>query len=281
MTRNNLKTVELMQPTPEPIEAASPATPVPAPASIPNSFVNIGGEMGRLQTEREEGIALKKVTMQQARQWLAQSHDLSLQGAGKETEAAELADRATGALFDINVNASVSLEEITGAIKDVYGCKMKGKGNEKLSVPIGHPEASKTPAGRGDAIRKRIVRLSQATEYVNDPDKGSAFFVALPVDKVDEILLAVNRGSLSPWSAYEKMTELKSKAKNGATPLAFDVKRLAEITNTLQQAGSPLVAVQNKALKLAYTDLLMAIILLNNEVTRIIETGEHETDTND
>jgi hypothetical protein len=90
---------------------------------------------------------------------------------------------------------------------DVYGYKTKANG-----------EQSKTPEGDGEVIRKRVIRIAQAHAYASGDSKDCGkLFDGLPVEakgEIEAILLDVDSGELSVFTAYGKIAEVAKKYRD-------------------------------------------------------------------
>jgi hypothetical protein len=179
-----------------------------------------------------EQVSLKLTMMQTARQQLAHANDLFAEGEGKSKEATEIADEAAMTLYQGRTDGVVSADEVSGALGDVFGYKAKSDG-----------KPGKTPAGQGEAIRKRVVRATAAYDHLNGGD-GGRFFEGLTADSTtaDGLTLAdvvhnVGTGAMSIWTAYEKFAEIK-REHTVKTDIAFDAKRIAGIVGSLSEEGA-------------------------------------------
>ena len=188
-------------------------------------------------------IADKMAIMGAVRQRLAEAADLYKAGDDKRDEATAIADKAAVNLYQARSKGSISGEEVSAILGDVFGYKPKTDGTP-----------GKTPAGNGEAIRKRVVRAVAADNYVsgNDVDK---FFDGLPADEIGAVLNAVSAGDMSIWTAYEKFAEIKREhaVKN---EMAFDAKKIAAITDRLSASDAVAIMQGNPALIAAYAGLM-------------------------
>jgi hypothetical protein len=197
-------------------------------------------------------------TQQEARQLLAEARDLFVQGEGKAEEAKEVSARAGMLLSTARFAGAMTGEQVSAALIDIFGAKAKADGSP-----------SKTPLGQGEAIRKRVVRLADAQDYV-DGTRETGFFKDLPKDKVREVLGEFKNGHLGFWAAYEAFAAVK-RENASPVPLAFNAKKIAEIVITLGKEGDGAegavnVLLSNKALRDAYADLWEMIRLVAGEV---------------
>lgn len=203
-------------------------------------------------TEKAEQSA----TMQQTiRQTLAEAKDLLSAGDAKAKEARALTAVAGLSLYQGKVNALFSIEQVNGILGDQFGYKMKQDGT-----------ASKTPDGEGEAIRKRVMRMVQAHDYVVS-DEATKFFEPLDKDDVSNVLAQIESGDLSIYSAYDILTEYSRKAKQ-TIPTAFNPKAILKLVDTM--TSQPLNAIE------AFTgenagDLIAAYVALNDAVNVILQ----------
>lgn len=208
--------------------------------------------------ETSEGVANNLQVKQQARQLLAQAKDLYGEGGAKENEAKEVAAKAAILLSGARFNGSMTSEEVSAALGDIFGYKAKADGTP-----------SKTPDGQGEAIRKRIVRLADANDYVNGA-RETGFFKDMPADKVRDIIGQFRNNQLGFWASYEAFGALKREMAV-PVPLAFNVKRIAEIAETLGKDGAVKAFMANKALRDAYGSLWAIIRVVGEEVAEQME----------
>lgn len=199
----------------------------------------------------------KLQVQQEARQRLAEAKDLWAMGAERAEEAKEIAAKASLLLSTARIAGELSADEVSGALGDIFGYKPKKDGSP-----------SKTPNGQGEAIRKRIVRLSAASEYLANPTSQDGFFKGCPEDRVRDILNRTVNGDLGFWAAYEEFAALK-REQMVSVPLAFNSKRIAEIAETLQKDGAAKAFVNNAALRQAYSALWAIIRVVGEEAAEM------------
>jgi hypothetical protein len=213
--------------------------------------------------ETVEAVANKSQQLSEARQRLAEAADLYGEGTAKEAEANEAAAKAALLLTTARTAGTITADELSGILGDQFGFKLK-----QDKTP------SKTPDGRGEAIRKRIVRLVQGFQHINGGD-GGRFFETIPEDATDDngrtvsdIVEGALKGDIGFWASYEALAEIK---KNSATRLdaAYDPKRIAALAEKLQEEGAASKFVNNRALVDAYTALRDMINIIGEEVAQL------------
>ena len=192
---------------------------------------------------------------QQARQLLAEARDKFDQagserggddklGTGLVREAKEIAAKAALLLTTARINNEITAEQVNGILGDIFGFK-----------PMKDGKPGKTPMGQGEALRKRIQRLTTARDYVSGANT-QGFFENCPTDKVREVLDQTLNGTRPFWQAYEDLATIKNSLRTPPPPLAFNVKKIIEIAETLKKEEAVKMFVENEALVDAYADLL-------------------------
>lgn len=268
--------------------APSPVTDEGTPApetgtgnvvSLPNRDAPVDYLQAR-EAAKASALAMKAQSEQAARQKLAEAHDLELQGGDKAKEAKALTDEASFLLYVVRSEGAMTSDQLTALIADQYGYKPK---KDKGELPIkgaNHPDASKTPFGNGEALRKRIVRAVALKDFITangETDAGGNFFEGLTPDNADsdgntfaDVLAAVDSKSLSLWTAYDKLTKIKGNAKTPASP-AFIPKAINAIRETLAAniAESANVWLDNDELADAYASLRAILTIVGQEAGRI------------
>lgn len=183
--------------------------------------------------ERKSILQRKQNEEQRIRQQLAEIADLQAAGAENAQEVAEKkANLATEMFFDIR-DGIFQLNQVSGMLGDVFGYRKKG--DAKVRVSPGDKNASATPFGEGEAIRKRVVRAVQAHDYVEN-DVSTALFADAKPDDVRDILnrIGADEDGLSIWSAYDAFGKLKQR-NNERPAAAFDPKKVAALTDALSE----------------------------------------------
>lgn len=201
--------------------------------------------------DRSKVIADKLRILGTVRQGFAEAKDLFDAADGSTVSATEIADRNAVSLYQAKTAGYIQGEEISAVLGDIFGYKPKKDG-----------KPGKTPAGQGEAIRKRIVRAISADDYVQNGD-GGQFFEGLPEDEIEGVLNAVHSGSLSLWTAYERFAEIK-RDHVVKTEAAFDPKRIAALVEALSQDGSSAIVNGNPALLAVYDALTTVLNIITN-----------------
>lgn len=178
-------------------------------------------------------------------QRLAEAKDLYNGGDENVQKASAIVNEVGVALYQARVRNILSADDVSDLLGNQFGFKMKG--DAKKTVPAGDKNASKTPAGNGEAIRKRIVRAVQAYEYVHE-NASNAFFEALPTAKVGKVLDGLphpgengqwvqpeDGDAISLWAAYDRLAEIKRDNATDAMPLAFNFRRIAMVNAELER----------------------------------------------
>jgi hypothetical protein len=214
--------------------------------------VSKGNLFAKKAEEKAAEIAQKLTLMGSVRQRLAHAADLFREGGDKDKEATEIAAEAAKALYQARIGGVLSPDEVSGALGDVFGYKPKADGTP-----------GKTPAGQGEAIRKRVVRAAQATDYVTGGD-GGAFFTGLPEDEVSQVIREVENGTLSIYTAYDKFGEIKRGNATRVDP-AFDPKRIGAIVEKLSEKGAAERLRASPSLITAYAALIDVLNVLGEE----------------
>jgi hypothetical protein len=210
----------------------------------------------------------KHAILTNTKQRLSQAADLYSEGGAKAKEGQEIAEVCAVDLFKARADGILSADELSTILGDSFGWKVKAnKGDPNTPVKGGDPNASKTPFGPGEAIRKRVVRAVQAHEYVTGTD-ASKFFDGLPTDKVQDILDRTRNGQLSIWSAYDYMGDIKRENVTRVNP-AFDPKAVAKFVEALREKGAAAQFVANPDLQDAYLALYDMIVEIDREAGQL------------
>ncbi len=150
-------------------------------------------------------------------------------------------------------------EEVSALLGDRFGFVPKKDGTP-----------GKTPFGEGQAIRKRVVRMVSAAEYVADETLGGRFFEGIPQEDVADVLNGLNNGTVSIWTAYDQLTELR-KANNERADMAFDPKKIATITASLSTGAAADRLANSAALRAAYAGLQDALAVASEAAGRLMQ----------
>lgn len=261
--------------------SGSAAAPINPETETAHRVVNIRPAKGARssifdmdETPVGESVGHKLQVSQEARQTLAQAKDLWDASAGQSVEAEELSAKAALQLSTAAIAGEMSPQEVSGALGDVFGFKPKADGS-----------TGTTPAGQGEAIRKRIVRLTAAKRFVDSGEAADGFFKGMVPDAQATIKLKDNRnvdvtpkdvikmtfnGELGFWAAYEAFAAIK-RSTQVPVPLAMNVKRIAEIAEYLQKDGIAEQFVKNGTLRQAYKSLWTIIRVVAEEAGELAQ----------
>lgn len=251
MTKTKTKTN-----APAPAMTASPAAPMnAAPASVEPAKGNMFTDYSRTVAK---DIAAKADLLSLSKQRLAHAADLYADGKTKNGEAVEVANTGALPLYQGRIAGLFSNAEVSAALQDTFGCKQKGAGPDAPSVPAGHPDASKTPHGAGEHLRKRIVRAVAAFEYSTGQDDGGKFFAGLPADEIEQVCRELNNGYISLFTAYERFADIR-KEHTARTEQAFNPKHIESLCDSLAKPEAVSIIKGNPELLSAYAALAVMI----------------------
>lgn len=210
----------------------------------------------------------------EVRQRLAEAADLSSKGELFADEAQAVSSTAIRLLYQGRSNGLLSNEEVSGYLGDVFGFKGTGKGKGKVFA-AGHPNAGKTPAGLGEPIRKRVIRLEQAERYATsqDGEEVPTFFRGLDKEAVSQVLNEVENDNLTGWQAYGRFAEMKREASEKRVNPAFDAKKVVALAATLGTDEAINTLAGDPGLLKAYGTLLNVLRMIDDD-PRIIAAGE-------
>ena len=219
--------------------------------------------------QRQQFLQNKQQLISEINSSLADVVKLAEQGGKSEQEAMEKSQTAALKLYQGWTSGALDAGQVTELLGRKFGAKEKG--NSKHRVPWASGDnASSTPFGMGEAIRKRVVRAVRAHEFVqSNGTEGVAFFDTLDVDAVRDELNKVNSGQLSVHTLYDNLAKLKTEANSGnRAPLAFDAARVTKLTNALSEDMSKtlLAIATSESLFNAYADLRDMINVCFNEL---------------
>lgn len=209
----------------------------------PSKGTRKGGFFSSVATEMSEKIADKMALLGAVRQTLAEAKDLFLLGAEKANEATDTANKAAVRLYQARATNVVSPEEVSSILGDQFGFKITPKG-----------EVSKTPDGQGEVIRKRIVRMVQARDYVSNDNPGT-FFNGVDKDAVEEVVAGVDDGEYSIFYAYDLLAKIKSEGRGPSVKPAFNPRTITGILKDLSEPGAMDKLGSNALLRAAYAEL--------------------------
>lgn len=243
---------------------AKPAPTAPKADETAKAGTITGALSGRREMLQKDGEA-KAQTVSAVKQRLAEAADAFKSGDDRATEATQIADKA-GVILYQGLVTDWTMDEVNSIIGDAFGFQKKG--DAKRRVNSGDPEASKTPYGKGNTLRQRVVRMAQAVEHLDgEPGKGQ-FFASLPKDAdkdVKAVVEQVNSGELSLFSAYDKFAAIKSNYREPVA-IAFDPKKIAQINEQLGNAKAVSIIGDSDELLDEYAELLDILGTLNTAI---------------
>lgn len=184
------------------------------------------------------------------RQRLAQAADAFKEIGDEANEATEIAADAAFRLYQAQRDGLLSKDEVSAVLGDAFGYKPKQDGSP-----------GKTPAGKGEDIRKRVARLYAASRYVN-AGEADAFHKDMPTEGVATILGSMEQGGVTIWTAYDSLGKLKAEGRPDAVPPAFNPKTIASMVEKLTASGAVAAIGENAALQTAHLALRDALCVL-------------------
>lgn len=259
--RNTNSNKPTPQPQPETTAQASETAKLDTAKKV-NAFEVADAKIS--DTAREKALLVAN-----AKQRLAEAKDLFAAGDEKAKEGSAIADKASVALYQGRAAGTVSAEEVSAVLRDIFGAKKKNDGSD-----------SKTPDGQGEMLRKRIVRMTQAHEFVvlDDVSAASGFFAGVPDDAVGEIeavIASVDAGDLSIYSAYDQFAEIKREHTERVN-FAFDPKKIAALNEALGKPEAIEKLAASTALFDEYVTLSKMLRVLGEGVTAIREAQSEQ-----
>lgn len=235
----------------EPQEVEAKAAPDKEPVQSAASMIQRPSLFATAATSDENRLQRKAEIMGRVRQELAEVADLTNQSGEVSAQAMEISARAGAELFGAMSERLITSEELTATLGDMFGYEVKKDGSP-----------SKTPKGQGAAIRKRVVRLTQAADYVNGGET-TRFFDKLPEEDVEDIVNLVKNGDRSIWTAYEDLGKIK-RDNQSRVEFAFDPKKIAGLVESLSKDGAADVIAQSNDLRQAYGALWDTLTAIGN-----------------
>lgn len=220
--------------------------------------------MAGVEIDLASDVAKKALVMGSIRQKLALAADTFRDGNGMTKEATGYADEAATGLYQAISDGLVSKDEVSPVLGDYFGFKPKKGPGGIGEVP------GKTPAGEGEAIRKRINRLIAARDFA----KGEhiAYFDGCPTDEIADVLNGVDNGTKSLWTAYEDLAAIVADHKE-KTNAALDPKKVRAMADALSGTAAVQAFATNPALVEAYV-LLSKMIALVDETAALLTAEE-------
>lgn len=203
----------------------------------------------------KEEVQRKIDLLSKAKQRLAEANDLMQEGGKKSDEARNIASEASTQIVALIIAGSLNRAETSSLLRDQFGCKEKGGTGR---VPAGDPKASQTPFGLGEDLRKRIVRMEMANDFLVNPEEHEGFFVGLDPADIAPVFERAAKGEISVWSAYDAFAKAKLEARD-PIKMAFDPKKVIAFTAMLAPANAASMIWENKELRTAYDGLYASL----------------------
>lgn len=203
----------------------------------------------------KEEVQRKIDLLSKAKQRLAEANDLMQEGGKKSDEARTIASEASTQIVALIIAGSLNRAETSSLLRDQFGCKEKGGTGR---VPAGDPKASQTPFGLGEDLRKRIVRMEMANDFLVNPEEHEGFFVGLDPADIAPVFERAAKGEISVWSAYDAFAKAKLEARD-PIKMAFDPKKVIAFTAMLAPANAASMIWENKELRTAYDGLYSSL----------------------
>lgn len=259
MTKAKTKTAQ-----PQPEVAAAVSQDV-AEAAAQETIDNVhpigkGGKRRSIFDDFETTVSASKADkmrlMGTARQQLAEAADAQSEAGLEGEKALKLASKAAMTLYQGQMAGLLGKDEVSAMLGDVFGFKSKKDGSP-----------SRTPAGPGEAIRKRLVRLDAARSYVDNPEEHDGFFSGVSLDNyeidgetrpgVASILAQFEQGDLTIWRAYDHFGQAK-RDSTSRVATAFNPVTLAKMAAEIAEGGAQAM-LNNPSLIPAYKALADAL----------------------
>lgn len=185
----------------------------------------------------------------EARKELETANEFYAKGVGEADKAEEYAVRAGRRLYQARTTGLMAPDEVSALLGSVFGFKLKQNG-----------EQSKTPEGRGEDIRKRVVRAHAAKEFV-ETGEGGTFFEGLEPSDIQPMLTELDNGTRTIWSVYQTLTDMKAANRDPVKP-AFSERAIMAIASELNKEGSGEQFRANPALIAAYAELVQIVNMI-------------------
>lgn len=190
-------------------------------------------------------VEQKLATLDTAKAAFEDAKALYAAGDDKAAQGDEMADIGAKALYNCQLEGSVTKEETSALMGQIFGYKAK---------PDGTP--SKTPAGQGEVIRKRIVRAVDAANYLNGNGDCPKFLEGVELGDAASVIGQFEAGHISIFTAYDKLGKLKEKA---TLHPAYNPAMLAKIAAELLKPEAAKAIAKSPELLGAYTALAIAM----------------------
>lgn len=199
-----------------------------------------------LEERLAEKAAIREAIKDDITTLIAESEKLEGDTQEIETTLRELQSRPADRLFRALIGQYFTMPEVNALLLGAFGPKITSTGKE-----------SKTPQGKGEVIRKRVVRAYQATSYCLDPESDCPKFLeGVDMETITPIVsdLISETPSQSVFTVYDVLGSLKEKEKVPSHLNANAILKLAKAI--VENAGT--IADDAKALE-AYAGLHEAL----------------------
>lgn len=242
------------------ITLVAPDMSEPIPAAVSEAFIAEETETSGLQPfggihrMANDRIARKSQRAGIARQKFAQAIELGSDEKSLATEAEQVSAEGAKYLYEGQRDGDFTAAEISNILIEYFG-----------AVPKSDGSPGKTPMGRGSDIRKRLVRLAAAYEYVSDENNpGNSYFAGLPREDVQGVLINYENDHRSLWETYGDFDAIK-KEHASATPLALNEKGILKLLASLEDNNITALAFENEKLMTAYAGLYAQLAVVGAE----------------
>lgn len=213
--------------------------------------------MGMVESETPKALDLgatlsarmtqKRQVTEQAKALLSEAIALEGNASAASNAVSETQGKAINILAQGVIAGLLDKPQVSAMLGDTYGYKTKADGTP-----------GKTPDGAGSTLRKRVVTLAEAYDYVNG-NIAEADKPRWMADKTPEMLAPIVtqwlEGNLSPWQAYKDATERDSKP---SVALPFDHAKLLKLCEALGDDTTLAAIRANPALVEVYTAIATA-----------------------
>lgn len=214
-------------------------------------------KFAKLASNQATAMQSKQAVIAEAKKRLKETHEHSSKEGAAAEAALEPANKAALLLYNGLNDGAISLDEMNEMLAAEFGFKMK-----KDKTP------SKTPAGYGEEIRKRVQRAVKAYDYAINGNEPVAFYEPIPREDVVPFINEIKNGKRTLFAFYKAIGEFKSKAMGTRPKAAFDPRRIAGLTRDI--LGDVQATVRNvnstPGLEAAYMGLWRALSIIGQEL---------------
>lgn len=213
--------------------------------------------------EVSQKAALKLELRDKAKAALEEAKGIYAEGNDKAKNANDIASKGAIILYDLQTSGMMNKEEVSSLLGQVYGFKEKKDGTP-----------SKTPNGKGEDIRKRVVRAVAAKAYSDGLD--DPYFAGVDRNDVYSAIHNMVMGENSIWTTYDQIGQLVKEAKEAPAPLHLNPEKLMKLIDELKKPETAIAVSQSDTLTSAYAELQLALAMLDQMVTKAKEHMEAE-----